>query len=125
MILYAPANAPTCSILMPDPILTNTRGQVIDVNLRTSRDGTQYTYVRKGTEKTLSYTFENMGRGKLVELQEFIKTFQGSKFRIEDHHQVFWIATLTPETIQTVMDRRAFPVLESGNVTLEFTGSQM
>jgi hypothetical protein len=125
MILYAPAQAPVCSILMPDPELANSRGQAISSNLRTSRNGTQYTYVRKGLNKTLTYTFENMGRGKLVELQEFIKTYQGSPFRIEDHHGVMWSAFLTPETVETVMDQRAFPVLESGSITLEFTGQQL
>lgn len=125
MILYAPGLAPVCSILLPDPALENSRGQAISVNLRTSRDGTQYTYIRKGTEKTLSYTFENVGRGKIVELQEFIKTYQGSQFRFEDHRQVVWLAFLTPETIESVMENRAAPILETGSVTLEFTGRQL
>jgi len=110
---------------MPNPQLANTRGQIVQTNLRTSRDGTQYTYNRKGLEKTLSYTFEGVGRGKLVELQEFIKTYQGFQFRIEDHHQVLWLVYITPDTFQTVMDRRGSPVLESGSITLEFTGSQL
>jgi len=125
MILSAPGLAPTCAILLPDPALSNTRGQVISSNLRMSRDGTQYTYVRKGTDKTLSYTFEGVGRGKLVELQEFIKANQGNVFRIQDHHNVVWLAYLTPETIETVMEKRAAPILETGSVTLEFTGTQL
>ena len=124
MILYAPGLAPVASILLPDPVLANSRGQVISTNLRTSRDGTQYTYNRKNTDKVLNYDFEGVGRGKLVELQEFLKTYQGTQFRIQDHRNVMWLAYLTPESFNTVMSARAFPILETGTVSLSFVGAQ-
>jgi hypothetical protein len=125
MILYAPGNAPVASILLPDPDLGNSRGQQLKMTLRTSRNGNQYTYNRKNTDKVLTYTFEGIARGKVVELQEFVKLYQGGSFRITDHHDVNWLAFMTEATLDSVMSRRASPVLEDGSLTLTFTGRQL
>lgn len=125
MILYAPGNAPVASIVLPDPDLGNSRGQQLKMTLRNSRNGTPWTYVRKNTDKVLTYTFGHIARGKIVELQEFVKLYKGGTFKVTDHNDVNWIAIMTQGTVDSVMSRRADPVLEDGSVTLTFTGRQL
>lgn len=124
MILYAPAEAPTDIIQMPDPQLANEEGQRISMDLKTTRNGSLHTYIEKTSDRVLNYTFEGVGRGKIVELQEFFKIHAGNNIRLEDHRGTLWLVKLQSETLDATMDKRAAPILESGSFNLSFIGRQ-
>lgn len=122
MILYAPADAPVDILYMPDPVLGNERGQALGMSLKTARDGTQYTHVKRTGLKTLTYSFENVGRGKIVEVQEFLKRNNGNYIRVEDHRGDLWRVLAQEEEHTFSMDKKASPVLEAGSFELTFIG---
>lgn len=123
MILAAPALAPTDVILLPDPIKSNEQGQKIAMSLKLTRNGDQHTHVKRTESKTLNYTFQQVGRGKVVELQEFLKLHSSAQIRITDHRDQTWTATLLDSSLSAAIQTKATPVLEACDFTLSFVGT--
>ena len=122
MILYAPADAPIDAIEMPDPSLSNEEGRRVSMDLFVARDGTQHTYIHKTNDTILNYDFTGVGRGKIVELQQFLKKHAGNEMRLEDHRGDLWRVSLRETELLATMNRRADPVLEDGSFSLSFQG---
>lgn len=111
---------------MPNPDHGNTKGQDLAVDFKKSIDNTRYTYVKSSSRKRLTFTWEVLGRGKLVEVQEFYKNYAGDNIRLTDFRDNSWDVIFAEDAIDITMDRRTGNVggarYESGSLTLEFLG---
>ncbi len=113
---------------LPSPILDNTESLDIDLVHRRSMTGVNYTYVKKRSSdrRRFSYTFEAVGRGKLVEVQEFFKQFGGKVIHITDHLGATNSVVFEDDEIAFTTDGRGNPSgasgarQEVGNFTLNF-----
>lgn len=126
MIFEGPYPGIITGLLMPNPQLDNTEGRDISVQFRQAIDGTRYTYVKTSLRRKLTYTWENLGRGKLVELQEFYKLYAGKHVRLTDFRGDVWdiIFEAEPSISTDVLSKKAGAARqESGSVTLELNGA--
>lgn len=125
---YASAIEPSVgavtALLLPNPELGDSEGQDLALNQRRAINGTRYSYVKTSSRKLLTFTWSNLGRGKLVEIQEFYKLYAGSHALLTDHRGDIWDVTFVNEPSVTT-NSRAAPLTESGSITLEFIGESV
>jgi len=105
--LRAPFAGPTTVLLLPNPILENEEAVEQAVNHRLAMDGTNYTYVKTSVNRRLTLTFENQGRGKLVEVQEFYKAFVGERMRLKDWRNDEWNVVFEEAPLDFTTEGRA------------------
>jgi hypothetical protein len=128
VIIEAPYPATVTGLILPNPELDNTESRNISVNHELAMDGTRYTYVKTSARKLLSYTWESIGRGKLVEVQEFYKLYAGERIKVTDFKGNVWDALFqnAPTITTTKLSVNAGAARkESGALTLEFLGAQI
>lgn len=77
-------------IEMPNPSLQNQEAGEQFVNHDLAMDGTNYTYVKSSLDRRLTMTFKNIGRGKMVELQEFFRVSAGKRITFRDWRNKLW-----------------------------------
>lgn len=121
--LAAPANGPKTILQLPNPEFGNEEGLNTSIEYDESIDGTVYTNIEGSGSKRLSFTFRNVGRGKMDEVQEFFQKYYGSKIRLTDHNGTGWIVMITSEPITFEHVTRASNGMsrkEAGGFTLEF-----
>lgn len=121
-----PAVGPITTLLMPNPELENTEGQDLSLQLRRAIDGTRSTYVKSSDRKSLSFTWNDLGRGKLVEVEEFYKLYAGDHVLLTDFRDDVWDLIFNENPISVQMTSRSAnfggPRQESGSLTLELLG---
>jgi len=126
MTFMAPIGAIETVVLTPNPKLQDPESIDHGVNFKEAMDGTFYTTVFSSAQKLLTYDFESMGKGKLVELEEFFKLYAGKHILITDYRGESWDVVFTEDTLSTVTEKLAkFASTgrqEAGSITLEFTG---
>ena len=124
-----PAVGPITALILPNPELENTEGQDLSLQLRRAIDGTRSTYVKSSDRKSLSFTWESLGRGKLIEVQEFFKLYVGDHILLEDFRGDIWDVIFAEDPISTTTSKRSAnfggPRAESGSLTLEFLGAKI
>ena len=64
-------------VIMPNPDLEDVENVEQSVNHRLALDGTNYTYVKSSPYKRLTLTFNNQGRGKIIEVAAFYEANAG------------------------------------------------
>ena len=110
----------------PNPDLSNTESLDSEVKYKSSMNGTPYTYIKSNLDRKLSFTFSNMGLGKLVELQEFQRIFSGEQLTLTDHRSDQWLVIFDEDSISYSTDSRSFNSggarKEQGSVTLILVG---
>jgi len=128
-ILQAPFPNIVTALLLPDPDLGNTEGRDISVEFRQSINGTRSTYVKSSARRRLSFIWNNLGRGKLVEIQEFFKNYVGEHLLLTDFRDALWDVIFAEDPIDTSIDTLSVNAgaarKESGFITLEFLGVQI
>ena len=121
-----PAVGPITSLILPNPDFGNTESQDISVDFKLSMNGTRYTYVKSSDRKLLTFTWSNLGRGKLIELQEFYKLYAGDHILLTDYREEIWDAIFNTSPLDFSIDTKSSnfggPRPESGTITLEFLG---
>lgn len=119
-------DTPTVVTLIPSPVVEDTQGLEDQINFGQSMDGTRYTYVKSTNDKRLSYTFQNIGRGKILEIQEFFRTFRGEFIRLINFRGETWKVFVDADSINFQTDKRSVNSggsrKEAGSFTLEFVG---
>ena len=128
MVIEGPYPGIAQALLLPNPIHGNTEGRDQLVSFRKSINGTRYTYVKSSERKRLEFTWETLGRGKLVEIQEFYKLYAGNHIKITDFRGDVWDAIFVGEPELSIEKRTANAGAarkESGTITLEFLGVQI
>lgn len=109
------------SVVMPNPDFGNAEGRDLSLDAQKSMDGTLYSYVQSSGRRTFSYTWSDLGRGKIVEVQEFFKLFAGVAIQLIDHRGTSWLVIFKDATIDASVDSRsAGSRRESGSITLDF-----
>ncbi len=126
MILEAPFAGPITVMIVPNPEPENTEGRDISVELKLSIDGTRSSYVKSSERRTLIFTWRGLGRGKLVEIEEFFKLYVGDHIRLTDFRGDQWDVIFGENPIDVSINTRSVNAgaarKESGSVTLEFLG---
>jgi hypothetical protein len=128
MFIEAPYPGVQTGMILPNPQLDNTEGRSISLTFNQAIDGTRYTYVKTSSRKKLVFTWTNLGRGKLVEVQEFYKLYAGSHIRLTDFRGDVWDVIFEAEptiAIEQLSLEGGGTRKESGSVTLEFDGVQI
>jgi len=128
MIIEGPYPGIAQALLLPNPIHGNTEGRDHSVSFRKSINGTRYTYVKSSDRKRLVFTWETLGRGKLVEIQEFYKLYAGNNVKVTDFRGDIWDAIFAEEPELSTESRSVNAGAarkESGTITLEFLGVQI
>jgi hypothetical protein len=123
------AGSPPVTTSLPNPDFGDTEGLNVQINYREAMDGTPYVYRKNAGSRTITMTWSNLGRGKLVELAEFFKAFIGQTIIINDHEGQAWTAIFddtslsinTSKLAQNNPEGRA----ERGEVTLSFVGAKL
>ena len=125
-VLTAPLPTILTTMQMPDPDHGNPKGQDLNVDFKKSINNTRYTYVKSSARKTLTFTWDVLGRGKLVEVQEFYKNYAGDQIRLIDFRDNVWDVIFAENPIDITMNQRSGNAggarFESGSLTLEFLG---
>lgn len=116
------------ALVLPNPLHGNDEGFDQSVQFRKSINGTRYTYVKSSDRKTLVFSWDFLGRGKLVEIQEFYKLYAGNHVKLTDFRGDVWDAIFAEDPslsveVRTVNSGAARK--ESGSITLEFLGVQI
>jgi hypothetical protein len=129
MTLEAPFNAPVTVTILTNPDLDNTEGQDLSLQFKLSIDGTRSTYVKSSARKRMTFTWSNIGRGKLVEVEEFFKLYAGDSIKLTDYRGIQWNVIFGDNPIDINVNRRSLNSgggrKESGSLTLEFLGAQI
>lgn len=94
-------------MVLPNPSLENEEGAELIVNHRVAMDGTDYTYVKSGSDFRLVLTFENIGRGKLVEAEEFYRASVGEKINFLDHRGNSWVVVFDDAPLDFITDGKS------------------
>ena len=147
MAFYLYSGIPNTGVLnnvlvLPDPVLGNTKSLQVKVDYKESMDGTERTYVR-GTgfwippdfpaagfrtvdDILYTYNFENVGRGKMLEAQDYLRLFAGSPMvmmwtlHLEHNGNVFLNQESTVFTYNKLSRLSGGPRQEAGSFTLAF-----
>jgi len=119
--LTAPAHMPTGIMFLPDPQLGDVVRPDSRIQVLRSMTGLVRTHVKRQTTKqTHVYNF-NLAREKALELQAFIQTYAGVKWRVTWGSQDF-VGILTANPAELEMSKRAVisASFENVVVSLEF-----
>lgn len=109
------------TVVMPNPDPEDTEGRDLSLDIQTSMNGTLYSYVQSSTRKAFSFTWSDLGRGKIVEVQEFFKLFAGEVIQLIDHRETSWNVIFKDATVDAAIDKRsAGSRREAGSITLDF-----
>ena len=124
MTLLAPDGSQT---LLPNPDFDNSEAVRDEVEIRQSLDATFYTYIKATDLRELQFTFSTMGRGKIVELQQFFAAFGGEKITFTDLYGETFRCIINGNPLSFTTDNRSFNGgggrKESGSVTLTLIGT--
>jgi len=125
-------------LALPDPVIGDTQSLQVTVDYKESIDGTERTYVRgtgfifenpDRTSDNILYTYEfnNVGRGKMLEAQDFLRLFAGYPMQVHwlahpEHNgtNVFLNQEATVFTHDRLSQSSGGPRQESGSFTLAF-----
>lgn len=127
--LDAPYALPVVTTLLPNP--DNGDEEAVDpsVNFRRTMNGTRYSYVKSSEARRLTYNFSNVGRGKLIEMQEFYKAHAADEIRLTDFRGDIWRVRFVESEVSFSTERRSFDAgsvrKESGDFTLTFVGEKI
>jgi len=117
IILQAPYPAVAAAVVLPNPQLDDKENSTSSSAVKRAMDGTTYTYVKKSASRMLSYTFD-LTREKGLELQEFLASYNGERFKMQNWKGEVWDVNLVTNPINYVQNVRGPNV----GVNLQFEG---
>ena len=127
--LEAPYNATQQITVLPNAKFDDEESYDITTIIKKAMDSTVYSYnTRPSTdEKRISLDWENIARGKILEIIEFIELFGGGFIRMIDHRSRIWKVILENNPTSFSINERATPAgyNESGTFSLIFLGIQV
>ena len=127
--LAAPFEGPKTITILPNPDFGDEEAIDTTLNYAESMDGTPYTYVERSGNFRIRMQFTNQGRGKMLEVQEFLQFYAGEEIKLTDHNDRIWQVVYVPNQTIFTHDKRSYnsggPRKEAGSFSLEFTGVQI
>lgn len=128
--LMAPYEAPTYSVLIRNPELSD--GIVLDVGSTfwKAMDGTTYGYKKTSSLKTHHLDFRELTRRKTLEIIKFISDSAGYFVKYIDYNRIVWRGVIINNPIDVATYARGKGYYdterrESGELTLEFRGKKV
>jgi len=92
-------------------------------------NGAFYSYVKSGNLHRLTYTFSSIGRGKMIEVVEFLKKFRGEHIRLTNFRGEIWKVIIdgdpTEFTTTRLTDNSGGPRKEAGEFVLVLVGEKI
>ena len=126
--LTGPYDSPTATTLIPNPIFQDSEQLADELLFRQSMNGANYTYIKSTTDRRISYTFEDVGRGKMLEVQAFLKQFRGQFIKLKNFRNETWKVFVEADTItfttETLSKNSGGSRQEAGTFTLTFVGTK-
>ena len=125
ILLKAPLNSisPTISYF-PNPDLGDSEAPAVEINAKEAISGKPWVYTKRGQYTTLVFTWSNLPRAKMIEMEEFLKEHSGDQLELTDHNDRVWRGYFDDDTIEFTTTGRNAPHgpgrQELGSVTLRF-----
>ena len=89
-VITAPYPQLYVSINLPDPEWGDSIGSTTTIDSKYTMTGDLYTHKKTSNSKKMIFGF-SLSRGRAASLIEFIKSYLGSKIKINDHTDKVWI----------------------------------
>lgn len=124
VVLQAPFEFIQTTIVLPNPLLDDTKNLVSNLTLRRAMNGKAFTYVKSNKNRLLKYTF-TLDRLKGLELENFIDVYNGEDIKIQNWKGEIWKVKIVNNPIDFVQTRRYAPGGDRTDVNLEFEGVQI
>jgi hypothetical protein len=96
IVFKAPYPRAARVLILPNPKLGDSYTPVREINVSRSINGTPYTYVKTSTAVRLLFEIE-MTRQKSLELEAFLKLYQGHYMQLTDHNSIKYKVIITSE----------------------------
>lgn len=127
--MMAPYATPMTITLLRNPELNNEEALDIKVDHRKSMDGTRYSYVNSSDKYRLTWGWRNIDRGKMIEVLEFIYSYQGEEIMLVDWREDVWRAHILTQPFELETNIKHFPCgearAEGGDFTIEFLAKRV
>lgn len=127
--MMAPYGAPMMLTLLKNPELGNEESADVVVGHRKAMDGTRYSYVKTSDKVQLNWSWRHVDRGKLIEVEEFVRAFTGEEIQLVDWNGDVWRARLLTTPSDFEINVRSSPCLpgnnEAGDFTLRFLARRL
>jgi len=124
--LQAPFDAPTSISYWPNPIHGDAELVANEVNDSISMNGVRRAHIVVQSVRELDYTFRSVGQGKLIEITDFINTFQAEDIRLTDYNGQDWkVQFAEPEQESELLSRANEAGYEYGDLNVRFTGAKV
>ncbi len=107
------------SINLPDPEFGDSIGNPMSIQSKYTMTGDLYTHKKINNSKKQIFSFV-LNRGRAAALIEFIKSYLGSKIKINDHTGINWIGYIITDPIPFETNTG-----ELVSVEFEFEGEQV
>lgn len=107
------------SITLPDPEWGDSIGNNVEISSKYTMDGSLHTHKKTTNKKKMILGFD-LPRGRAVALTQFIKSYLGSKIKMEDHVSKIWLGYII--TNPAVLEVQSS---DWGSITIEFEGEQL
>lgn len=115
--LRAPAASPETTSILPNPQLADVENSQKQLFFKRAMDGTKRTYVRKTENRLLTYTFR-LQRAKMLEVEEFVRSYHSQSILMTNHKGESWTVSFTSNPFEFGIDRRG----NDGVVTFNLEG---
>jgi hypothetical protein len=122
----APLPSPQTTSFFPNPLLNDTKGANLKVDIRRAMNGERYTYVKTTERFRFSFRFR-LNRMKALELRAFIYSYSASLIRITFENGEVWALNFMNNPFEFNSSGRAEPAPghEENTITLELEGVQL
>lgn len=124
--LEAPYGGVAQITALPNPALDDAEGMDVQTIVRKSMDNIVHTYISRPAidAKVYTLTWNDVARGKILEMIEFIELYGADFIKLVDHRSRIWKVLLETNPSSFTTERRATPAgyNESGSFTLVFVG---
>ncbi len=117
VIFRAPAASPETTSILPNPQLADVENSQKQLFIKRAMDGTKRTYVRKTANRLLTYTFR-LQRGKLLEVEEFVRAYHSQSILMTNHKGESWTVSFVSNPFEFGIDRRG----NDGVITFNLEG---
>jgi len=118
----------TNTLLLPNPDLADEEAVKQELDTARAMDGDRYTYVKTSSERRLVYQFTNIGRGKVVEVGQFMRANYAKQMIMTNFRSETWNVYIT-NAIDLSTSGLATPGDgnrgEQGSFALEMVGTKL
>ncbi len=117
VIIKAPALSPETTTILPNPELADVENSQKSLFIKRAMDGTKRTYVRRSSNRLLTYTFR-LQRLKMLELEAFVRVYHNQEIWMTNHKGESWNVSFVSNPFEFGIDRKD----NDGVITINLEG---